>query len=81
MIPVEESYIRDYFNLHGLQTLGKEKFKQCIKMILSPQQPNEEDLQDEQFLELNAEASDLYGLIHARYITTAIGMAKVYQKF
>tara|TARA_B110000285_G_scaffold200437_1_gene234346 strand:- start:534 stop:821 length:288 start_codon:yes stop_codon:yes gene_type:complete len=32
-------------------------------------------------LELNAEASDLYGLIHARYITSAVGMAKIYHKF
>ena len=50
-------------------------------MILSAQSPNEEDLADEQFLELNQEASDLYGLIHARYINTACGMAKVYHKF
>lgn len=54
MVEVDESYIRDAFNLYGLQSqLGKDKFKQCIKMILSPQSPNEEDLADEQFLELN----------------------------
>jgi casein kinase II subunit beta len=82
MIAVEESYVCDYFNLFGLTTtLGKDKFKQCIKMILSPTQPSEEDLGDEQFLELNSEASDLYGLIHARYICSAIGMAKIYHKF
>jgi len=33
------------------------------------------------FLELNQEASDLYGLIHARFILTPRGLAKVYQKF
>jgi len=82
MVEVDESYIRDAFNLYGLQSqLGKDKFKQCIKMILSPQSPNEEDLADEQFLELNQEASDLYGLIHARFINSACGMAKVYHKF
>jgi casein kinase II subunit beta len=32
-------------------------------------------------LELNSEASDLYGLIHARYITSAVGIAKIYHKF
>ena len=36
---------------------------------------------DEQFLELNQEASDLYGLLHARFINTATGMARVYHKF
>lgn len=32
-------------------------------------------------MELNQEASDLYGLIHARYVHSPRGMAKVYQKF
>lgn len=51
---VDENYIRDPFNLYGLQKqMGKDKFTQCIKMILSPQAPNEEDLADEAFLELN----------------------------
>lgn len=57
MVEVDEDYIRDPFNLYGLQgalpQLTKEKFKHLIKMILSPSSPNEEDLADEQFLELN----------------------------
>ena len=82
MVEVDEEYIRDPFNLHGLQSsIAKDKFKQCVKMILASTGPNEEDLADEQFLELNQEASDLYGLIHARYINTACGLAKVYHKF
>lgn len=32
-------------------------------------------------MELNQEASDLYGLLHARFINTACGMARVYHKF
>ena len=43
--------------------------------------PNEEDLADEHFLELNQEASDLYGLIHSRYVHSPRGIAKVYQKY
>lgn len=51
---IDEDYIKDQFNLYGLQALfPKDKFKTCIKMILSPLAPNEEDLADEQFLELN----------------------------
>jgi len=50
-------------------------------MILSPQQPNDDDLNDEAFLELNQEASDLYSMIHSRYILSPRGLAKVYQKF
>ena len=82
MVEIDEDFIKDHFNLYGLQTsfpsMTKDKFKHLIKMILSPTSPNEEDLADEQFLELNQEASDLYGLIHARYINNAYGMAKVY---
>jgi len=82
LVEIDDEFIRDQFNLYGLQALfPKEKFKTCIKMILSPLAPNEEDLADEHFLELNQEASDLYGLIHCRFIHTARGLAKVYQKY
>lgn len=50
-------------------------------MILSSKSPKEEDLADEQFLELNQDSSELYGFIHARFINTACGMAKIYHKF
>lgn len=49
-------------------------------MILSSQ-PTEEELQDDAYLELQQESSDLYSLIHARFVLSARGMAKVYQKF
>ena len=54
LVEVDEDFIKDQFNLYGLQaTFPKDKFKTCIKMILSPLAPNEEDLADEHFLELN----------------------------
>ena len=34
-------------------------------MILNPESPNEEDLDDQKFLEIFQEATDLYGLLHA----------------
>lgn len=82
MVEVEDSFVRDSFNLYGLNAkIPQDKFKQCIKLILQSKAPSEEELTDEQFLELNNEASDLYGLIHARYINTSVGLAKVYNKF
>lgn len=82
LVDLDEEFIRDPFNIYGLQAAfpnsNKQKFKNCVKMILSGMAPNEEDLADEHFLELNQEASDLYGLIHARYIHSPRGLAKVY---
>jgi len=83
LIEVEDEFIKDPFNLYGLQAMlpNKQKFKTCVKMILSPLAPNEEDLADEHFLELNQEASDLYGLIHSRFVLTPRGLSKIYHKF
>jgi casein kinase II subunit beta len=76
---IDEEFIRDPFNLHSLnEKFTKEKLKGCIKLILTPQQPSEEDLNDEAFLELNQDASDLYSVLHARYILSPRGLAKVY---
>jgi casein kinase II subunit beta len=65
----------------GDRRMSKDRFRKCISMILSPLAPNTEDLADEGFLELNQEASELYGLIHARYVYTPRGLARIYQKF
>jgi len=81
MVELDSEFIKDPFNLHGFDQYSKDKFKQYIKMILSDRPPKEEELADEQFLENNQEASDIYGLLHARYINTATGMAKVQHKF
>jgi casein kinase II subunit beta len=54
LVEIDEEFVKDSFNLYGLQsTFPKDKFKACQKMILSPSAPNEEDLGDEHFLELN----------------------------
>ena len=54
---VEVDFIRDPFNLKQLQqqlpSLSKDRLRTCLRMILAPQAPNEEDLADEAFLELN----------------------------
>ena len=43
-------------------------------MIISPEMPEDHDLEDERFLEIYQEATDIYGLLHARYITTSKGI-------
>lgn len=64
-----------------VKKISRERFKKCLNMILSPIAPNHEDLADEGFLELNQEAGDLYGLIHARYVYSPRGQAKIFKKF
>ena len=84
LVEIDDEFIRDPFNLMGIgqeAKYTKEKLKNCMRMVLSPQQPSEEDLNYDTFLEINQESSDLYGLLHARFINTPRGLAKVYQKF
>ena len=64
-----------------LKTINQSNQINYFSYQKSTQSPDDKDLADEQFMELNQEASELYGLIHARYVNTAQGMAKVYHKF
>ena len=50
-------------------------------MILDPDSPEDEDLEDQRFLDIYQEAMDLYGLIHARFIVTPKGLAVMKEKF
>ena len=49
-------------------------------MILDPESPSEEDLEDKKFLEVYQEAMDLYGLIHNRFIQSAKGLSLMREK-
>ena len=50
-------------------------------MILSAESPDQEDLEDQNFLEIYQSAMDLYGLIHARFIISPRGLALMKDKF
>ena len=53
---------------------------ELIKMIMG-QAPSPEELTNEDFLNLNQVACDLFGLIHARFVLTQAGLSKLYNKF
>lgn len=77
---VEEEYIRDNFNLYGLR--GRiQYYDHALEMILSSEAPDEDDLSDNEFLEIYRDATDLYGLIHARYIVSPRGLQVMREKF
>ena len=77
---IDEDYIRDSFNLYGLrqQIPG---YRLSLKMILSSEQPDDDDLEDQEFKATYPEACDLYGLIHHRYIRSPIGLQTMKEKF
>jgi len=77
---VEEEYIRDNFNLYGLR--GRFQFyDHGLEMILSAEAPDRDDLADTEFLEIYRDATDLYGLIHARYIVSPRGLQVMREKY
>ena len=50
-------------------------------MILDPETPEDDDLEDPRFLEIYQEAMDLYGLIHSRFIVSPKGLSLMKEKF
>ncbi|CAD8146950.1 unnamed protein product [Paramecium pentaurelia] len=77
---VDDDYICDPFNLIGIK--GKFNFfNEAINMILQPTSPEDQDLEDERFLEVYQEASDIYGLLHARFIFTSKGSAIMRERY
>ena len=50
-------------------------------MILDPDTPEDDDLEDPRFIEIYQEAMDIYGLIHSRYIVSPKGLAVMKEKY
>jgi casein kinase II subunit beta len=80
LIEIDEDYIVDNFNLYGLRPLIKH-YDQALEMILSKEAPGSEDFNNAEYLTVYESAMDLYGLIHARYITSPKGLAITREKY
>ncbi|EDO06573.1 casein kinase superfamily member [Babesia bovis T2Bo] len=78
LLEVEESFIQDQFNLCGLKSM--KNYDSAMEMILG-YAPTEEVFMDASFLQLYRCASDLYGMIHARFITSPMGLQLMKEKF
>jgi len=74
---VEEDYILDRFNLTGLNT-EVQNYSQALDLITDNL---DDDIQDEFRGSLDVQARLLYGLIHARWIVTSRGLAKMLEKY
>lgn len=56
-------------------------FNEAFELILTGGTPDEDDLQDEDFLEVYKASSELYSLIHARYVQSASGLSVMRDKY
>jgi len=74
---VEEEYILDRFNLTGLNT-EVQNYSQALDLITDNL---DDDIQEEFRGSLDVQARLLYGLIHARWIVTVRGLAKMLEKY
>ncbi|RIB26098.1 casein kinase II, regulatory subunit [Gigaspora rosea] len=74
---VDEEYILDRFNLTGLNS-EVQHYTQALDLITDSL---EEELDDEMREAVEKSARHLYGLIHARFIITSRGLAKMLEKY
>ncbi|KAK9717345.1 casein kinase 2 regulatory subunit [Basidiobolus ranarum] len=74
---VDEEYILDRFNLTGLNT-EVQHYVQALDLITDSL---DEELEDELRQTVEKSARHLYGLIHARYVLTNRGLAKMVEKY
>ena len=81
MCEVDEEYIRDAFNLYGLDS-DCPHYKKAISMILgSDESSSDSDSVDVDTNTLTDTAEYLYGMIHARYIISLDGLEAMLEKF
>lgn len=83
LLEVDREFLSDKMNLLGLREhfSSKDKYKECLRLLSSAKVPSQEDLQNQKFLELNQDTSDLYCLVHNRFVQSAVGLAKIYSKY
>jgi casein kinase II subunit beta len=70
LLQVPEAFIEDDFNLISLSVPN---YASALDMIL--------DLESDQVEDVEADAITLYGLIHARFLTTRAGLASFRDRF
>ena len=74
---IDEDYILDRFNLTGLNT-EVQHYTYALDLITDALDENINELHREQ---IETQARILYGLIHALFIVTTHGLAKMLEKF
>ena len=73
-------YLKDRSNFSGIPSKIP-NFEEAYTHILNGGVPDEDDLQNEKYLELYQACTDLYGLVHARFIQTLTGLTIMREKY
>lgn len=76
MCDVDESFVRDKFNLTGLDELVPD-FERALRIVLDECRDGSGKTADS----AEASAKLLYGLVHARFVMTPRGVAKMIDKY
>ncbi|KAF0930117.1 hypothetical protein E2562_030290 [Oryza meyeriana var. granulata] len=77
---IDDDYIQDDFNLCGLSNQVP-YYDYALDLILDIESSNGDVFTEEQNELIESSAEMLYGLIHARYISTSKGLAAMLEKF
>ncbi|MCJ1299605.1 casein kinase 2 regulatory subunit [Hypocenomyce scalaris] len=74
---IDEDYLTDRFNLTGLNT-DVQYYQYALDLVTDV---FDLDCDDDMREQIEKSARHLYGLVHARYITTTRGLAKMLEKY
>jgi casein kinase II subunit beta len=77
---VTDEFLKDKSNFYNLPSKIP-NFEECYFQIINGGIPDEEDLQNEKYFELYQSCTDLYGLIHARFIQSQTGLTIMREKY
>ena len=80
LLEIDEDFIRDNFNLYGLREMFQ-YYDHALAMILDPECPGEEDLQDRDYAVIYKDAAELYGMIHQRFALSPRGLSLLKEKY
>ncbi|CAI4221508.1 unnamed protein product [Auanema sp. JU1783] len=77
---VDESFIADQFNLTGLSDIVPD-FRKALKIILDYDDSSDKSsMQLVSSAEFSRNCQMLYGVVHARFIMSTVGLEKMYDK-
>ena len=77
---VDESYIEDSFNLYGLKEISP-LYEKAIDMMLGPSNRDDMDCSSDDHQRVFQVATELYILIHARFIVYKQGMEHMKERY